>query len=152
MLTIRIVNKLMFPLCSLTELEMESQFLWNRQPSITHSRLCRFYVLDPKIDEDRIVKQRPLQIHCSSTFVVDITQLSHPDDIKKDMYGKWLYKGSHTDVFRCSFDDDNKVIVEKAGPAASGSNVYYLRRLHSVHPSNKALRRIVAIIFGEYAI
>ena len=109
-------------------------------------------LLNPKIDEDRIAKQRPLQTHCSSTFVVDITQLSHPDDIKKDMYGKWLSKGSHTDVFRCSFDDDNKVIVEKAGPAASGSNVYYLRRLHSVHPSNKAFRRIVAIIFGEYAV
>ena len=108
-------------------------------------------LLNPKIEEDRIAKQRPLQTHCSSTFVVDITQFSHPDDIKKDMYGKCLYKGSHTDVFRCSFDD-NKVIVEKAGPAASGSNVYYLRRLHSVHPSNKAFRRIVAIIFGEYAV
>ena len=109
-------------------------------------------LLNPKIEEDRIAKQRPLQTHCSSTFVVDITQLSHPDDIKKDMYGKWLYKGSHTDVFRCSFDDNNKVIVEKASSAASGSNVYYLRRLHSVHPSNKAFRRIVAIIFGEYAV
>ena len=50
-------------------------------------------LLNPKIEEDRIAKQRPLQTHCSSTFVVDITQLSHPDDIKKDMYGKWLYKG-----------------------------------------------------------
>ena len=106
-------------------------------------------LLNPKIDEDRIAKQRPLQTHCSSTFVVDITQLSHPDDIKKDMYGKWLYKGSHTDVFRCSFDDDNKVLVEKAAPGASGPNIYYLRRLHSVHPSNKGFRRIVAIIFGE---
>ena len=106
-------------------------------------------LLNPKIDEDRIAKQRPLQTHCSSTFVVDITYLSHPDDIKKDMYGKWLYKGSHTDVFRCSFDDYGKVLVEKAAPGASGPNVYYLRRLHSVHPSNKGFRRIVAIIFGE---
>ena len=106
-------------------------------------------VLNPKIDEDRIAKQRPLQTHRSSTFVVDITYLHHPDDIKKDMYGKWLYKVSHTDVFRCSFDDCGKVLVERAAPGASGPNVYYLRRLHSVHPSNKGFRRIVAIIFGE---
>ena len=106
-------------------------------------------LLNQSINEDRIAKQRPLQTHCSSTFVVDITQLSHPDDIKKDMYGKWLYKGSHTDKFQCSYDDDNKVLVEKVAAGASGPNVYCLRRLHSVHPSNKDFRRIVAIIFGE---
>ena len=49
--------------------------------------------LNRKIEEDRIAKQRPLQTHCSSTFVVDITQLSHLDNIKKYMYGKWLHKG-----------------------------------------------------------
>ena len=108
-------------------------------------------LLNQRIDEDRIAKQRPLQTHCSSTFVVDITQLSHPDDIKKDIYGKWLYKGSHTDKFRCSFDG-NKVLVEKAAPGASGPNVYCLRRLHSVHHSNKDFRRIEAIIFGEYVM
>ena len=105
-------------------------------------------LLDPNIDESKVAKQRPLQTHCSATFVVDVTHLAHPDDIKKDMYGKWLYKGSHTDVFRCTFDNDNKVCVEKAAPGASGSNVYYLRRLHNVHPSNKGFRRIVAIICG----
>ena len=106
-------------------------------------------LLDPNIDENRVAKQRPLQTQCSSTFIVDITKLAHPDDIKKDMYGKWLYKGSHTDVFLCSFDEGKKVCVEKAAPGASGPNVYYLRRLHNVHPSNKGFRRIVAIIFGK---
>lgn len=84
----------------------------------------------------------------SSTFVVDITKLLHPDDVKKDMYGKWLHKGSHTDVFRCSFDDGNKVFVEKAAPGATGDNVFFLKRLHSVHPSNKHFRRLVAVIYG----
>ena len=107
-------------------------------------------LLDPNIDTSKIAKQRPLQTQCSATFVVDVTHLAHPDDIKRDMYGKWLYKGSHTDVFRCTFDQDNKVCIEKALPGASGSCVYYLRRLHSVHPSNKEFRRIVAIISGMY--
>ena len=109
-------------------------------------------LLDPNIDGNKIAEQRPLQTQCSATFVVDVTHLAHPDDIKKDMYGKWLYKGSHTDVFRCTFDQDNKVCVEKAAPGASGSNIYYLRRLHSVHPSNKGFRRIVAIIFGMWSV
>ena len=39
-------------------------------------------LLDPNIDENKIAKERPLQTQCSSTFVVDITRLAHPDDIK----------------------------------------------------------------------
>ena len=92
-------------------------------------------LLSPSIDPKRIVKKRPLQTPFSSTFLVDLGQLAHPDDVKKDMYGKWLYSGSHSDVFLCSFSSDGDVVVEKAAVGASGGNVYSLRRLHSVHPS-----------------
>ena len=115
-------------------------------PSKYYAHRIMEILLDPNIDNSKIAKQRPLQTQCSATFIVDVTHLAHPDDIKKDMYGKWLYKGYHTDVFRCTLDQNNKVCVEKAAPGASGSNVYYLRRLHSVHPSNKGFRRIVTII------
>ena len=66
------------------------------------------------------------------------------------MYGSWRHHGSHTDVFRCSFFEDNDVLVEKDAQGASGNNVYYLRRLHCTHPSNKHFRRIITIISGEY--
>lgn len=104
-------------------------------PSKYYAHRIMEILLDPNIGNSKIAKQRPLQTQCRATFVVDVTHLAYLDDIKKDMYGKWLYKGSHTDVFRCTFDQNNKVCVEKATPGASGSNVYYLRRLHSVHPS-----------------
>ena len=34
----------------------------------------------------------------------------------------------------------------------SGDNVYYLRRLHSFHPSNNEFRRILALLFGTYKL
>jgi len=106
-------------------------------------------LLDPKIDETKIASRRPLECSFSASFVVDISKLSHPDDIKKDMYGKWLHSGSHTDIFRCAYSDG----VEKAAPGASGDNVYYyLRRLHSVHPSNNEFRRVLALLFGMYRL
>ena len=37
--------------------------------------------------------------------------------------------GSHNDVFKCFYDEDGEVSIDKAAPGASGSNVYYL--LHS---------------------
>ena len=73
--------------------------------------------------KQRIALKRSLDAPSSSTFVVDISKLSHPDDIK-DMYGKWLHSGSHTDVFICTYNEDDGINIEKA---ASGKNVYYLR-------------------------
>lgn len=105
-------------------------------------------LLDPRIDEEKIACKRPLSAPFSSTFVVDVSKLAHPDDIKKDMYGKWLHSGSHTDVFLCSYQND-EVNIEKAAQGASGTNVYYLRRLHSVHPSNTDFRRVLALLFGK---
>ena len=71
----------------------------------------------------------------SSTYVVDITKLAHPDDIKSDNFGVWSHSGSHPVVFRASVCDDGYVQVEKCAPGATGSDVVYLRRLHSTHPS-----------------
>ena len=106
-------------------------------------------LLNPKIDENKITSRRPLESSFSASFVVDVSKLAHPDDIKKDMYGKWLHSGSHTDVFKCTYSDNDSVFIEKAAPGASGDNVYYLRRLHSVHPSNNDFRRVLALLFGK---
>ena len=60
----------------------------------------------------KVASRRPLECSFSSSFVVDVSKLAHPDDIKKDMYGKWLHSGSHTDVFRCTFSDGDNVYIE----------------------------------------
>ena len=41
------------------------------------------------------------------------------------------------------------VRVERCGPGASG-NVYYLRRLHSNHPSNSSFRRVIGFVSGKH--
>ena len=86
-------------------------------------------LLDPKLDARKIVFKRPLTAPFSSSYVVDVSKLAHPDDVK-DMYGKWLHSGSHTDVFICTYSEDIQ------------DNVYYLRRLHSVHPCDNKFRRV----------
>ena len=93
-------------------------------------------LLSPKIDCSKICTTWPLQVSHSATFIVDITQLKHPDDVKKDFFGKWQHSGSHPIPFMTRFDSTSDVHVEKCAPGARGSNVFYLRRLHSVHPSN----------------
>lgn len=58
-------------------------------------------LLNPSIDRNKIAQTRPMEVASTSTFVVDLTKLAHPDDIKRDAYGRWTHKGSHADVFKC---------------------------------------------------
>ena len=106
-------------------------------------------LLDPNIDKSKIALTRPVGTTHSATFVVDLSKLNHPDDVKKDNFGKWEHSGSHPEVFKCSFNELESVTVEKCAPGASGSNVYYLRRLRSYCPSNHDVRRLMAFIHGQ---
>ena len=119
------------------------------RPPEKYSATAIMKILLSSVNEEKIAYKRPIQVRCSSTFVIDLTKLAHPDDIKRDAYGRWVQNGSHTDVFRCSYDEDGEIFIEKVATGASGSNVYYLRRIHCVHPSNSSFRRILAFICGK---
>lgn len=106
-------------------------------------------LLNPGIDRKRVCSTWPVpDIEASSTFIVDITALKHPDDVRKDFFGKWIYSGSHTFNFKASIEEDGSVYVEKCAPGAHG-NVFYLRKLHSYHPSNNNFRRMLAFVSGK---
>ena len=96
-----------------------------------------------------IAKGRPIEVERSSTFVVDLTCLKHPDDVKKDMYGRWDYSGSHPEVFRCYFNEFDNVSIEKRAQGATGNDVYYLRRIRSSHPSNPNFQRLIAYVHSK---
>ena len=46
-------------------------------------------------DQDKICRECPRQITKSCTFVIDLNKLKHPDNIKKDEFGKWRHNGFH---------------------------------------------------------
>ena len=118
-------------------------------PKYSANRIMEI-LLNPNMNKSLVAHGRPIQVETSSTFVIDLTSLKHPDDVKKDMYGRWDYSGSHPEVFRCSFDQFDDVIIEKCAPGAAGSNVYYLRRIRSTHPSNGDFRRMIAFVHGKF--
>ena len=113
-------------LCSLPEIAWEFQSLRSLLKNTLRTELSKFsWILTLILEE--LLRKRPLQAPFSATFLVHLGQLLHPDDIKKDMtlYGKWIYSGSNSDVFLCSFSSDGQVIVEKVVVGASGDNVYH---------------------------
>lgn len=104
-------------------------------------------LLDPEIDRSRICNMWPVAVHSSTTFVVDVTKLKHPDDVRKDFFGRWKHSGSHPTPFKARVSEEG-VEVERCALGATGA-VYYLRRLHGYHPSNPSFRRLIAFVSGE---
>ncbi len=62
--------------------------------------------------------------------MVDVTSLQHADDMKNDSFGRWEHSGSHIVPFHTRVNEDH-IEIEKCAPGATGSDIYYLRRLHS---------------------
>lgn len=106
-------------------------------------------MLQEDIPSERICSERPILIDRSATYLIDITKLQHPDDVKNDAFGKWEHLGSHNTLFRTWKNDDGDFQAEKCSPGASGQNVFHLRRLYSRHPSNSECRRILAFVTGQ---
>lgn len=108
-------------------------------------------LLDPG-DASLICKQRPTDIKQSSTFVIDLDKLEHPDDAKRDNFGKWNQSGSHTIPFQAWFSESGVFCFKrpetKAGLSSQSSDVQYLRRIHYNHPSDLRCKRMLAFITG----
>lgn len=103
------------------------------------------------IDQARVCSKWPVsEIISNASFVVDVTKLRHPDDVRKDFFGKWVHSGSHPFTFKASINGSD-ISIEKCAPGATG-NVFYLRRLHGYHPSNHEFRRMLAFVSGRLFI
>ena len=99
-------------------------------------------LLDLKIDDRKICKQRPLNIESSSTFVID--SLKDPDDVKKDKFNIIM------DLITRPLNAVS-VPVEMCGlaffsPPNAQWEQYYLRRLHSKHPTNCRFKQMLCFI------
>ena len=106
-------------------------------------------LLDPRIDKEKISKKRPLNIQSSSTYVVDLDLLKHPDDVKKDNFGVWTHSGSHYQKFEARVNATGNLEIGKGVFSSDdGWEQFSLRRLHSKHPTNPMFRRILSFITG----
>ena len=108
-------------------------------------------LLNPSVDENKVCSTWPIAIEGSNTFIVDITKLKHPDDVRKDFFGKWVHSGSHTSPFKAQVSDEGDVEIERCAPGATGE-VFYLRRHHCYHPSNASFRRLLAFVSGSVCV
>ena len=118
---------------------------------IHHINIAVLQILvSPHLDTSKVCTPRPTKVSCSSTYVIDLSKLAHPDDVKNDNFGVWSHSGSHPQTFRVHIETDGYMRVEKCAAGATGNDVVYVRRLHNVHRSNKQFKCMIAFVSGEY--
>ena len=74
-------------------------------PKYSAERILQI-LLDPAIFTSKICSKRPVSISSSATFVIDLTKLADPEDVKNDNFGSWSYSGSHPTTYRVNVEDD----------------------------------------------
>ena len=72
----------------------------------------------------------------SSTFVVDLNSLEHPDDIKKDEFRKWKYSGSHSVPYMAWSTGKGLQFERFYSCSPEPKNVFQLHGIHCKHPTN----------------
>ena len=71
-------------------------------PKYSAERILQI-MLDPDLESSKICSTRPTTITCSATYIVDLSKLAHPDDIKHDNFGIWHHSGSHPQPFKVKY-------------------------------------------------
>ena len=122
--------------------------MYENPPSKYSAEQILRILLDPNIPDTKVCSKRPTNIMQSATYVVNITKLTDPDDVKNDNFGVWKHSGSHPSTYMVNVEKDGYIRIEKCAAGATGLNVVYLRRLHSVHPSNIQFKRLIAFVSG----
>ena len=51
-------------------------------------------------------------------------EITHPEDVKKDNFGKWKHLGFHNTPYHVRFDDKGEIELEKCAPGASGNDIF----------------------------
>ena len=120
-----------------------------RSSGCTYSEAVRV-LLDG--DSSRTCTKHPILVENNYMFLVDLTSLDVPDDIKSDDCGHWVHNGrksTHVAV-KCRNGKVTDVrFIGKSMPPDENSRAYCLIRTYYSHDPHEDFKRIFYHIFGE---
>ena len=108
-------------------------------------------LLDQSIDDQLICSTNPVYVHHNVSFIVDLSTLKNPNDVRADDLGSWKCTGSRTTTFHVDIRDGACRIVsdESTSPTAQ---VVHVRRQYHVHGTDSDLHRLIAFVESKYCV
>jgi len=91
----------------------------------------------------------------NSSFVVDLSQLAHVDDIKSDDCGHWIHNGKKTTavaVWKQGSHVTKVVSVKTTTPPDENCRLYTLVRVYYVHDPHRDFKKTYYYLFGKHSV
>ena len=104
-------------------------------------------------NKERVCCRHPVLVEENVSFLVDINQLSHVDDIKADDCGHWIHNGRKTTkvaVWTSKGAITKVVSINKnfKNPPDENSKLFMLVRVYYVHDPHSDFKRTYYYLYG----
>lgn len=104
-------------------------------------------LLDKELSPSRIVTSQPVSVEDNFVFVVDLSKLEKPEDIRADDLGSWTCNGKRS--LHCIFEGN--VLTEIVAPSKLRTGkTYCLVKRYYKHATAGDFKRTIAEIYGDY--
>ena len=101
-------------------------------------------LLDPIFKDQLLSTTHPVSVEHNVSFVIDISCLSNPNDVRADDLGSWKCTGSRCITFMVKFGPTTCHIVSSA--SGSDGQKAQIRRQYHVHGTDSDLHRMIAFV------
>ena len=92
--------------------------------------------------QSKICTKQPIGCTTSATFIVDVTNLNHSEDIRADDLGVWSNKGVRTNYVRIDTGRVKHVTnLGRGPPSLKSKTVYTLKRTYWKHTDDQQFSR-----------
>ena len=108
-------------------------------------------LLDPFISKELISSTNPVYVHHNVSFIVDLSKLKNPNDVRADDLGSWKCTGSRISTFHVDIRDGTCCIVSNES-ASLTARVVHIRRQYHVHGTDPDLHRLIAFVERKYFV
>ena len=120
--------------------------IYERTSQTYSARVISEILLDEDLPTNKIVTGHPVSVQENLVFVVDLSQLDKPEDIRADDLSSWVCNGKRCNV--CEVEDGH-VMEVFSGPSIKRENTYCLVRRYYKHATSGDFRRTIAKIYGN---
>lgn len=113
-----------------------------------------FEIFDAVLNTDPasqvVCKIKPVGVCDAAIFLVDISKLKHPNDLKADDMGSWIHKGKPVRYFDIDQSLEGEYAMAAKCNKNDGDSVYKLTRIYYHNKSTPEFRKTIFYVHGMY--
>ena len=104
-------------------------------------------LLDKSLPQTKISTAQPVGVQENLVFIVDVSKLNKPEDIRADDLGSWICNGKRS--LWCILDDDGDVSEISTCKPLYPNNYSLVKRYYK-HATSGDFKRVIVEIYGKY--